>query len=141
MRQRLGIRLQDKQTTMTLLLAFGGIALALAVVGVYGVLSYAVSQRVTECGVRLALGAMPSDLLWMFIKDGLRLLAVGLAAGLFLAVIFGFVLSSWLFAVAPFDPLTLAGTVVALTAITLIACYLPARRASKLDPAIAMMEQ
>jgi predicted permease len=140
MRQRLGNRLHDKQTTMTLLLAFGGIALALAVVGVYSVLSYAVGQRRRECGIRLALGAMPSDLLWLFIKDGLRLLGVGLVAGLLLAVIFGFVLSSRLFGVAPFDPVTLAGTIVALTAVTLTACYLPARRASRLDPAIAIME-
>jgi ABC-type lipoprotein release transport system permease subunit len=69
------------------------------------------------------------------------LYGVGLVVGLILAVAFGFVLSSRLFGVAPFDPLTLAGTVVALTAITLIACYLPARRASKLDPAVAIMEQ
>lgn len=141
MRQRLDRSLRDQQRTMDLLLAFGCIALALAVVGVYGVLSYAVTQRVTECGVRLALGARPGDLLWLIIRDGLKLLAAGLAVGLGLAVVFGYVLSSRLFGIAPFDPLTLAGTALVLVGVTLIACYLPARRAARLDPAVAMTEQ
>lgn len=140
-RQQLSDTLSGRRTVMLSLLTFGGIALVLAVVGVYGVLSYAVGQRVTECGVRLALGALPEDLLWLIIKDGLKLLGSGLVIGLGLAVIFGFVLSSRLFGIAPYDPVTLAGTVVVLAAITLIACYLPARQAAKLEPAIAMTEQ
>jgi predicted permease len=135
--ETLGVR----QATMSLVLVFGGIALMLAFVGVYGVLSYAVRQRTTECGVRLALGALPEDLLWLVIKDGLKLLATGVTAGLVLAVCFGFTLSSRLFDVAPYDPMTLIGVAVVLSAITLVACYLPARRAAKLDPAIAMTEQ
>jgi putative ABC transport system permease protein len=126
---------------MHLVLVFGGIALTLAFVGVYGVLSYAVRQRRAECGIRLALGAEPRDLLWLFIKDGLRLLAIGLVLGLGLAVVCGYLLSSQLFGVAPFDPVTLIGSTVVLCVITLAACYLPARRAAKLDPAIAIMEQ
>jgi putative ABC transport system permease protein len=141
MRQRLSGTLRDEQTTLALLLIFGGVALALAVVGVYGVMSYAVGQRRTECGVRLALGALPEDLFWLLLKDGLKLLGIGLAIGLALAVIFGFVLSSRLFGIEPYDPLILIGTVIALATITLIACYIPARRAAKLDPAVAMMEQ
>ncbi|HET6725690.1 MAG TPA: ABC transporter permease [Gammaproteobacteria bacterium] len=141
MRQRLSATLRNKQTTMALLLAFAGIALALALVGVYGVMSYAVGQRRTECGVRLALGALPEDLSWLVLKDGLRLFGIGLTTGLGLAVIFGFVLSSRLFGVEPYDPLTLGTTVVVLAAVTWAACYLPARRAAKLDPAVAMMEQ
>ncbi|HET7306248.1 MAG TPA: ABC transporter permease [Gammaproteobacteria bacterium] len=140
MHQRLADSLRDKQRTMDLLLAFGCIALALAVVGVYGVLSYAVGQRVTECGVRLALGALPEDLLWLIVRDGLKLLAIGLICGLLLAVVFGQVLSSRLFHVMPFDPLTLFGTAVVLSAITLLASYLPARRAANLDPAEAITE-
>jgi putative ABC transport system permease protein len=124
-----------------LLLAFGGIALALAIVGVYAVMSYAVGQRRAECGVRLALGAQPGDLLWLILKDGLKLLAIGLVLGLGLAVVCGYLLSSQLFGVAPFDPVTLIGSAVVLCAITLAACYLPARRAASLDPAIAIMEQ
>ncbi|HET6726153.1 MAG TPA: ABC transporter permease [Gammaproteobacteria bacterium] len=133
--------LQDRQSLMILILAFGAVALALAVIGVYGVMSYAVEQRTTECGVRLALGALPEDLLWLVLKDGLKLLAVGLLIGLALAVVLGYLLSARLFGVAPFDPVTLAGTAVAMSIITLLACYLPARRAAKLDPAVAIMDQ
>jgi putative ABC transport system permease protein len=132
--------LSRKQTTMTLLLAFGGIALALAIVGVYAVMSYAVGQRRAECGVRLALGALPEDLQWLVLRDGLKLLAVGLVLGLGLAVLFGYVISAQLYGVAPFDPITLIGSAIVLCAITIFACWLPARRAAKVDPAIAMME-
>ncbi|HET7570540.1 MAG TPA: ABC transporter permease [Gammaproteobacteria bacterium] len=141
MQQHLSNSLSDKQRTMTLLLAFGAIALALAIVGVYAVMSYAVSQRRAECGVRLALGALPEDLQWLVLKDGLKLLAVGLVIGLGLAVLAGFVISARLFGVSPFDPLTLAGSAIVAFLITLVACYLPARRAARLDPAVAIMEQ
>ncbi|HET7306257.1 MAG TPA: ABC transporter permease [Gammaproteobacteria bacterium] len=141
MRAQLLDSLNDNQTTMTLLLAFGGIALALAIVGVYAVMSYAVGQRRAECGVRLAFGALPGDLQWLILKDGLKLLAVGLVLGLGLAVLCGFLISSQLFGVVPFDPLTLIGSALMLCAITLMACWLPARRAAKLDPAVAMMDQ
>jgi predicted permease len=134
-------QLQRRQSVMILVIAFGAIALALAIVGMYGMMSYAVGQRRAECGIRLALGAEPGDILWLIIKDGLTLLGIGLVAGLLLAVIFGFVLSSQLFGIAPYDPFTLIGTAVVLSGITLAACYLPARRAAKLDPAIAIMEQ
>ncbi|HET7369242.1 MAG TPA: ABC transporter permease [Gammaproteobacteria bacterium] len=133
--------LEGRQSLMVLILAFGGVALALAIIGVYGVMSYSVGQRTTECGVRLALGALPEDLLWLVLKDGLKLLAAGLAAGLALAVLLGYLLSARLFGVAPFDPSALAGTAVVMALITVAACYLPARRAAKLDPAVAIMEQ
>ncbi|HET8552326.1 MAG TPA: ABC transporter permease [Gammaproteobacteria bacterium] len=133
--------LTEREALMMLVLVFACIGLALAAVGVYGVLNYVVNQRVTECGVRLALGALPADLLWLIIRDGLRMLAIGLCIGLGLAVVLGYAISSQLFNVAPFDPLTLAGVVVALSIITIAACYLPARRASKLDPSVAMLEQ
>ncbi|HET6725723.1 MAG TPA: ABC transporter permease [Gammaproteobacteria bacterium] len=141
MHEHLADSLRDKQTTMTLLLAFGGIALALAIVGVYAVMTHAVGQRRAECGVRLALGALPEDLSRLVLKDGFKLLAIGLPVGLALAVLMGYLLSSQLFGVAPFDPATLIGSAVVLCAITLVACWLPARRAAKIDPAIAMMEQ
>ncbi|HET7308059.1 MAG TPA: ABC transporter permease [Gammaproteobacteria bacterium] len=141
MRDQMSNLLRHKETTMTLLLVFGGIALALAIVGVYAVMSYAVGQRRVECGVRLALGAVPEDLSWLILKDGLKLLTVGLVVGLGLAVLSGYLLSAQLFGIAPFDPATLIGSALVLCAITLVACWLPARRAAKLDPAIAMMEQ
>ncbi|HET6726151.1 MAG TPA: ABC transporter permease [Gammaproteobacteria bacterium] len=133
--------LQRRQTTMTLLLAFGGIALALAIVGIYAVMSYAVGQRRSECGVRLALGAQPVDLQWLVLKDGLRLLIVGLIVGLGLAVLCGYLISAQLYGVMPFDPVTLIASAIVLCIITLAACYLPARRAAKLDPAVAILEQ
>jgi putative ABC transport system permease protein len=133
--------LQEREAVMILLLAFACLGLALAAVGVYGVLSYVVGQRTQECGIRLALGAEPKDLLWLITRDGLKLLAVGLCIGLGLAILLGFAISSQLFNVAPFDPATLAGVVVALSIITLAACYLPARRASRLEPVIALREQ
>ncbi|HET6724600.1 MAG TPA: FtsX-like permease family protein, partial [Gammaproteobacteria bacterium] len=140
MQEQMSDLLSRRQTTMTLLLAFGGIALALAIVGVYAVMSYAVGQRRAECGVRLALGALPEDLHRLVLKDGLKLLAIGLVLGLGLAVGCGYLISSQLFGVAPFDPVTLIGSAVVLCAITLVACWLPARRAAKLDPAVALQE-
>ncbi|HET7587642.1 MAG TPA: ABC transporter permease [Gammaproteobacteria bacterium] len=132
--------LEAREAVMALVLVFAGLGLVLAAVGVYGVLSYVVGQRITECGVRLALGALPGDLLWLVIRDGLKMLAVGLCAGLLLAVVLGYGISSQLFNVAPFDPATLGGVVVALSTITVAACYLPARRAAKLDPAVAIQQ-
>ncbi|HET7570534.1 MAG TPA: ABC transporter permease [Gammaproteobacteria bacterium] len=133
--------LAEREAVMALVLVFACLGLVLAAVGVYGVLSYVVGQRVTECGVRLALGALPGDLLWLIIRDGLKMLVMGLCAGLLLAVVLGYSISSQLFNVAPFDPVTLAGVAVALSIITVAACYLPARRAAKLDPAVAILEQ
>jgi predicted permease len=141
LKQNISDYLQQRKATMMLIMAFGGIALALVIVGVYGVMSYAVGQRVRECGIRLALGAQPGDLLWLILKDGLNLLAVGLLVGIAGAVVLGYAMSSQLFGVAPFDPPTLIGAAVVLSAITIAACYLPARRAARLDPAIAIMEQ
>ncbi|HET7570536.1 MAG TPA: ABC transporter permease [Gammaproteobacteria bacterium] len=140
MHSRLADTLRNQRATMILIIAFGVIALTLAIIGVYGVMSYAVGQRRTECGVRLALGALPEDVSWLILKDGLRLLAVGVAIGLGLAVLFGYLMSAKLFDVAPFDPVTLIGSAAVLFVITLAACWLPARRAAKLDPAIAMTD-
>ncbi|HET7570539.1 MAG TPA: ABC transporter permease [Gammaproteobacteria bacterium] len=133
--------LQSRQATATLVVAFGGIALLLAVIGIYAMLSYSIHRQTNAYGVRLALGALPEDILWLVLKDGLRLLAFALAIGLGLAVLFGCLMSAQLFEVAPFDPAALIGSAVVLGAITLAACYLPARRAARLDPAVAIMEQ
>jgi putative ABC transport system permease protein len=138
MRDIMADSIQNRQATMTLVLVFGAIALLLAVIGIYSVIAYSVRQRRQECGVRLALGATPRDLLWLIIGDGLRLLAVGLVFGLIAAVALGYAFSSQLFGVAPYDPATLAGVVVVLAAVTMLACYLPARTAARLDPATAL---
>lgn len=141
MREQLSDSLRDRQTTMALLVAFGSIALALAIIGVYAVLSYAVSQRRSEFAVRMALGAVPGNLQALVIKDGLKLLVIGLVAGLALAVLFGHAMASLLFHVSPYDPLTLGITVGVLALTTLFACYLPARRATKLNPAEVIYDQ
>jgi predicted permease len=139
--QSVSARLESRHVTATLVMAFGGIALLLAAIGIYGMLSYSIRRQSHAYGVRLALGAMPQDILWLVLKEGLKLLVFALIIGIGLAVLFGYLMAAQLFGIAPYDPLTLTGSVVVLCVITLIACYLPARRAAKLDPAIAMIEQ
>jgi putative ABC transport system permease protein len=121
-----------------LLIAFGGLALALAAVGIYGVMSYAVSQRTSEIGVRLAVGAEAKDILRMIVWDGARLAAIGLTIGLILAAALSRTIQSLLFQTASADPLTFASVVIVLGASALLASYLPARRASRVDPLLAL---
>lgn len=124
-----------------LLEGFAGLALVLTAIGLYGVVSYAVAQRTHEIGVRITLGASRSDVVKMVLKSGLRLTAIGLAAGIVLSLIAGqFIasLSSVLFGVKPTDALTFVAVVVIVAAVSLLACYIPAWRASKVDPMVAL---
>jgi predicted permease len=126
----------------TLLLAtFAGTALLLALVGVYGVISYAVSQRRRELGVRAAMGATPFDLLTLVMKQGLTLTAIGAATGLVGAFVFGRLLNSLLYGVAATDPLTLAASTLTLLIVAAVACALPARRAMRQDPLTALRDE
>jgi putative ABC transport system permease protein len=125
----------------SLLMAFAGLALLLAAVGIYGVMSYAVSQRTSEIGVRLAVGAEGKDILQMIVWNGARLATIGLTIGLILAVALSRVLSSLLFQTAAADPLTFATVVAVLGGFALVASYLPARRASRVDPLTALRAQ
>jgi putative ABC transport system permease protein len=117
---------------------FGAMAVLLAAVGSYGVISYSVSQRTHEMGIRMALGAQPADLLGLVVERGLRLASLGIAIGLVAAFALARFLSTLLFGVSTSDPLTFAGVVVALFLIALAACYIPARRAMRVDPMVAL---
>jgi putative ABC transport system permease protein len=121
-----------------LLSIFGGLALLLAMIGVYGVMSYSVTQRAQELGIRMALGAQTRDVLLLVLKQGMVLAAGGAVLGVGLALLLGRLISTLLFGVSGRDPLTLAGVSVTLTVVALLACYIPARRAARVDPLVAL---
>jgi predicted permease len=118
--------------------AFGGIALLLAVVGVYGVKAYAVARRTREIGIRMALGAMPANVFALIMKQGAQQIAFAVFAGVVLSLLVGKALSGMLFNVHPTDPLVLGGTIAVLAGSALLACYLPARRATRISPMQAL---
>ena len=128
----------QRRFSMFLFGIFAAIALTLAVVGLYGVMSYAVAQRTHEIGLRMALGAQRGDILKMIVGQGLLIIAVGLAAGLLGALALTRVMSSLLYEVSATDPLTYTGIALLLAAVALLASYLPARRATKVDPMVAL---
>jgi predicted permease len=121
-----------------LLTVFGGLALFLAVVGVYGVLSYSVSQQTREIGVRMAMGAQSGRILRLVVGQGMRLAIAGLTLGILIALASTRVLSSLLFGVSAHDPLIFGGVSLVLAAAAILACYIPARRATRVDPLVAL---
>lgn len=123
---------------MQLLLLFALLALGLAGLGIYGVLSYKVERRTGELGIRMALGAKPAQILRTVLGEGLLLAAIGLTIGIAGAFTLTRTLASFLFGVTPTDPLTFSAVAFALAAVALIASYLPARRATRVDPMIAL---
>jgi putative ABC transport system permease protein len=130
--------LGTRRVSMQLFTVFGIAALLLAALGIYGVMAYSVAQRTHEIGIRMALGAQRGDVLGLVVRQGMTLVAIGVAAGL--AGAFGLtrVMASLLFNVRPDDPMTYLAISFLLIVVAFLACYLPARRAAKLDPVIAL---
>jgi putative ABC transport system permease protein len=130
--------LAQPRFSMLLLSAFGAIALLLACLGMYGVISYSVAQRTQEIGIRLAVGARPQQVLAMILGQGARLAGLGIAIGLLAALAVTRIMASFLYGVRATDPITFAGVTLLLIVVALLACYLPARRATRVDPLIAI---
>jgi predicted permease len=138
MDQRLSESLARRRFAMLALGVFAGFALLLAMIGIYGVISYSVAQRTNELGIRLALGASRVDVLRLVLSAGLKLVLVGIALGLVLSFVVTRFLSSLLFGVRATDLFTFSALSILMVVVSLLACYLPARRATKVDPLVAL---
>jgi ABC-type antimicrobial peptide transport system permease subunit len=141
MDEQLALSLAPQRAPLWLFGAFSGIALFLAAIGIYGVLSYFVVQRAQEIGVRLALGAQRSNVLQLVLGQGLRLIAIGVAMGLVAAFISVRALSSLLFGVKPTDLPTFVGVALLLALLGLLACAVPAFRATRVDPLVVLRNE
>ena len=127
-----------------LLLVFGifaGLSLLLACIGIYGVLAYLTGQRVPEIGVRMALGASAGEVMWLVLRQSLRMILVGVGVGAIAALVAACVLTHWVEGVRPTEPLTYAMMISVLVAAALFASFLPARRASRVDPMTALRQE
>jgi putative ABC transport system permease protein len=138
MREVRAISLALYSFSSVMLSVFAGVALLLAAVGIYGVMSYAVIQRTQEIGIRMALGARVRDVLKLVVKNGMLLALIGVAVGLAGAYALTRLLGSLLVGVTPTDIFTFSIVTALLLLIALVACYLPARRATKVDPLVAL---
>ena len=134
----LAMSVGPRRTPMLLLSAFAGVALLLAMIGIYGVTAYHVTQRTQEIGIRMALGAQMSDVVKLILKSGMALALIGIATGLVGAFALTRLMSSLLFGVKPTDITTFVSVSLCLLVTALLACYLPARRATKVDPLVAL---
>ena len=126
---------------MLLLIIFAATALLLAAIGIYGVMSYAVTRRTHELGIRTSLGASRREIIALVIRQGMRLAAIGLAAGVIASLALTRFLAGLLYGVRPADPATLELVTALLGAIALLACYIPARRATTVDPMTALRHE
>jgi putative ABC transport system permease protein len=138
MNEVLAVSVAQPRVSMLLLSAFASVALLLAMIGIYGVTAYYVTQRTQEIGIRMALGAQMRDVMKLVFRSGMLLAVIGVAIGLAGAFALTRLMASLLFAVKPTDFVTFATVAVCLLVTAFLACYLPARRATKVDPLIAL---
>ena len=138
MDELMAVSLAQQRFNMLLLGLFAGLALILAVVGIYGAMAYAVNQRTHEIGIRTALGAQRGDVLRLVMKDGTKIVLFGIAFGIAGALTLTRLMASLLFEVKPTDPATFADVAVLLALVALAACYIPACRAMRVDPMVAL---
>jgi putative ABC transport system permease protein len=134
-------KLAKRRLNTLLLVLFGGVAMLLALIGVYGVMSYTVTQRIPEMGIRIALGALPGDVTRMVVGHGVLVAGIGVAVGLAGAFVVGRLIESLLYGISPTDPLVYAIVPTLLLGVAAIASFLPARRAAKVDPMIALRSE
>jgi putative ABC transport system permease protein len=138
MPERIDLSLASRRTSMLLANAFGGVALFLATLGIYGVLAYLVAQRRREIGIRVALGSSRAGILGLVLREGFELVAIGLVLGIAGAASLQKAVASEIYGVRPLDPLVLASVMALLAIVALAACSVPARRALRVDPIIAL---
>jgi putative ABC transport system permease protein len=138
MDQLLADSLSRSRFTMLLLGIFSAVALVLAAVGIYGLIAYSVTQRTQELGIRIALGAQRRDVLRLVLGEGARLTLLGLALGVLAALAVSRLLATMLFGISATDPVTFAGVVALLAIVALLACFIPARRATRVDPIVTL---
>jgi predicted permease len=138
MEQIISGSLAERRFTMLLLIVFAATALLLAAVGIYGVMSYTVTRRTHELGIRTTLGATRGEIVGLVLRQGMKLAAIGMAAGLVAALALTRLMAGLLYGVRPADPATLAAVTLLLGGIALLACYIPARRATAVDPVVAL---
>jgi ABC-type antimicrobial peptide transport system permease subunit len=138
MSERIDLSLSSRRTSMLLANAFGGIALFLASLGIYGVLAYLVAQRTREIGIRVALGSSRIGILRLVLREGFQLVAIGFVLGIIAAASLQRAVASEIYGVRPLDPLVLASVMTLLAIVALAACAIPGRRAMRVDPMVAL---
>jgi putative ABC transport system permease protein len=136
--QSVGNTLQTRRIMLTLLGLFAGTALVLACIGIYGVMTYTVAQRTREIGIRIALGAASSQVVALVLQSGMKLVLIGLGIGVLGSIGAGRLIASQLYSVSSIDPVVLILVALALLSVTLLACWLPARKATRVNPIEAL---
>jgi ABC-type antimicrobial peptide transport system permease subunit len=138
MEQLVGASLTLRRFSLVLFSVFAAVSLVLAAIGIYGVISCSVTERRQEIGIRLALGAQPGDVLRLVVGEGMKMAGAGVALGLIASVALTRLMTGLLFGISATDPLTLAMIALLLVIVAMLACYIPARRATTVDPMIAL---